>query len=448
MNKTFLTSLAVVLPMVACTNADDLQAGQEVMAPEVVAQSNVPIRYAPVFIKELLVEPEEISPTRGSIDVSNFTIANVGMFCLAKARLPGITVSPSWSGLSKNETLKQLSVWQNNARATFSGRDGKVADIILNTDDGDVPNALGAPSTRMVPAFYPQNEWFSYGFVAYHPRTEYIQYNYSSITAYIVLNGRDNVFYSIASEPRVSAGTNYDALAFSGTYYKKIAEEEPDEGISIYPYFAVEHLTSRLNFQFQLNAMPSFNVHVEKVEFDNFPCIMQLGLAKRVNGKMLSNISKNYPFVRNDSIYRIALKLPELFPGISEPFGHFELYEKDGVSISGLKDSDGNYKYNLSTERTRVGDCIFIPPVYKSHTRSTIKLFVTVADDAGNKYRNVSAVNLVAPAKGWEKGKQYTFTIQLNPPVLSGNSVQITDWSMDDPIDINGESIGWSKVEE
>lgn len=447
MKKAFIFSLAMVLSMVACTDADNLQTEQEATVHGAVAISDVPIRYAPVFIRDVLVEPDETSQTRGSIDVSNFSIDNVGIFCLAKATLPGNSMLPSWSGLSKNETLKQLSVWQNNAKATFTGRDGKVADITLNTDEGDVSNALGSSSTRVVPAFYPENEWYSYGFVAYHPRTSYIQYTYSTITAYIVLDGRDNVFYSIAAEPRVSAGADFDALAFSGMYYRKIAAEEPDEGISIYPYFAVEHLTSQLNFQFQLNEKPDFNVHVEKVEFDNFPCIMQLGLAKRVNGKMLSNISKN-PFVRNDSIYRIALKLPELFPSISEPFGHFELYEKDGTSISGLKNSDGNYKYNLSTEMMRVGDCIYIPPVYKSHTRSTIKLYVTVADDAGNKYKNTAPVELTAPSNGWEKGKQYTYTLQLNPPVLSGNNVQITDWTMDETIDINAESKGWKAVDE
>lgn len=456
MKKKYLVWIMVGLCLSACTDVDDYLQSDTFIdeTSELVSDlnSNVPIRFAPITLDASV---EEVGSTRGSIDETNVTLDDLGLFCLAKYSIEGFTASssvhtPSWSNLKKNE-LTTYSIWKDNEKVNVAGSRYNKGNIVWANEGAQ---------------YYPQNDWFSYGFVIYHPWTPYISYDYKIITAYIKVKGQEDVCFASAISPKLNELATGDLIldhcGFSKSFYEQLADADSGLDDIIYPHFSLEHLMSRIDLNFQLLEPSSVNIHVDKVEFDDFPCIMKLVLAKRYTGTLKTGITAkpyilNNEQLRTDSVLdgmvgskKKYVKLPVKWPELNSAFGHFELRERNDEPISGQKNADGSYKYNLSTEPTHVGDCILIPPVYKGHSRENIMLTVTVADDAGNKYKCTTPVELKAPINGWGKGKKYEFTIRFYPPVLSGNRAEITDWEVKRDYDINQDdlSIGWNEVTE
>ena len=87
-----------------------------------------------------------------------------------------------------------------------------------------------------------------------------------------------------------------------------------------------------------------------------------------------------------------------------------------------------DYAYRLSTTKTTVGDCILIPPVVKSHSRSNPKLRIYLKDDAGSVYTTNDPIAITAPAAGWESAKQYNINISLSSPVKIQSNARIVSW--------------------
>ena len=444
MKKRIMMWYVAVAGLAACMNSDDLQnsyvAGDEqyVITSDMI--SDVPIRFAPVNKNELLVEEESdvSSTTRGSASTSEVVMDNLGVFCLAKYALAGSAYNtPSWS-FAKNNEYYNNCIWNNNVRAKVSSLTlkGKTS-LILTCEDQD---------SLHLKSYYPSNNWFAYGFVAYHPRTENIVYGYSLIKGYIKLDGKDKVIYSMAKGPKATFDDdNLNRLAFSKSYYENLPSELGlDE--YVYPYFSFETLTSTLYFYIKSKNIPCNNLHVDKVEFDDFPCIMVLGLANllrysdKVSYDMKSTIARK-PFVLNKEQFE-ELELSQ-FPELTSPFGHFELYEPDGSSISGKKNADGSYKYTVTTEKIKVGGGLYIPPVYKDHSRASMKVYVTLADDYGNKYKCVDPVEVNVPAGGWEKNKYYDINLTLNNPAQAAKDATLAEWEAADPIEVNATLTNW-----
>lgn len=449
MKKLHLAWIAVAICIAACTDGDYALGdplSTDVNVSQVTDQARIPIRFAPVDLTNAFTEDDVI--TRGTSSVSDLNIDDVGLFCLAKYSIEGISAvhTPSWSGLASAE-INKYSIWKKNVKSTVIAKSKTTGDIVWDSD-------------TLAEEYYPQTEfgereWFAYGFVIYHPWTPYIVYTQKTVTAYIPVDGTQDVQYAIAVGPTVNTNNvTLNQSAFSANYYRGI---DPDPVLYkyVFPSFKLQHLTCRLNFTVRLNKESSFNVHVEKIEFDDFPCIMKLGLASRSSGTMKSAIAKS-PFVRNQGeldttlVYTDKKKnkytVPQLFPNITNAFGHFELREVNGDDISGQKNEDGSYKYNLSTEELAVGNGIMIPPVFKGHTRSTLNIYITIADDAGNKYKNTKPLKIAAPDAGWQKGMQHTINISLNPPLFSGNTVEIAGWSESETSFNKDNPIEWDNV--
>jgi hypothetical protein len=437
----------------ACTDSDiqhDMVITDGTTPTASADDSNIPIRFAPLVLDATV---EETATTRGSINDEALQFDNLGVFCLAKYSIEGMsaTHTPSWSNLRDNDANK-YSLWKNNVKTS-----------VYLDENNQCRIAWGDGKKEADEQYYPANKWFAYGFVIYHPWTPYISYDYKKITAYIKVDGNDDVRYAMADGPNMTTtgDAELDKKAFSASFYQGL-DTEPNVEQFIYPRFKLQLLMSRLNFSFRLKEESARKIRVEKVEIDDFPCIMKLDLASRSSGTLKTGYSVTHiPFVRNDQLLRedsvldglvnkkkVYKKLTEKFPALNSAFGRFVLREQNDEPISGQLDDDGNYKYELTTTYKPVGDCILIPPVYKSHSRSTLKIYVTLADEAGNTYVNSSPLQIPAPAAGWVMGKKYPINIAINPPLLSGNEGVIAEWDIEQsPIVAEGDSHGWKVVE-
>lgn len=436
MKKILLVGVALVT-LAGCSDQDNLQANipleEETIAADLLC-SNVPIRFANVeaddFVKDGI--------TRG-IAGETINYPGLGLFCLGKRPInDGITEGkkPSWSGKS-SALINTYSLWRNNIPISLRYYVSKKQSKVLWDTDMYGANA----------PYYPDKDYFAYGFVLYYPRTENIVQTQTSITAYIKLDGSQRVFYSMAKQPKVVLNNDIDKLGFSKSYYKAI---DPEPGVEelIYPYFTFQQLTSGIKFALYSKEEPNTKLHVEKIEFDNFPCIMKLGLAtlQRYADKtpydMKSSIAKN-PFILNDSIYE-ANNLSQ-FPDMPSWLGHFELYEENGEPIAGQKNPDGSYKYTLTKDTLPIGGTIYIPPVYAGHTKANPKVHITIADEAGNKYKTSTAITLNAPIHGWQRGCSYTYKLYLNNPAEVVTNAEVANWTVTF-FDVNATTTKW--VEE
>ncbi len=438
MRKSF-SQLAIVLALLTgCTNNEDIQEGmfseKEVLTDEQL-MSTVPMKFAPVTMSATI---EEVEPTRGSSDLRNGLLSNIGMYCLVKRAISDDAPIPSWKDASKDEYFKKMCIWKKNVPVSLKATGPDKGDIVWD-------NTM----THDYFPCYPDNEWFAYGFVAYYPRTDNIVYAYSSIKAYIKLDGSKPVFYGMAKEPQIRVDAATNSLGFSKKYYEtlKTLGLESEDGLEryIYPYFEFEYLTSALNFVFASKTTPRTNLHVDKVEFDNFPCIMRLGLAdaRRYSDKKMFDMKSKIdakPFVINNDKYN-EFELSQ-FPELTSWLGHFELYEENGESISGQKNADGSYKYNLTTKQQKVGGGIYIPPVYSGHSKEVISVYITLADDYGNKYKCKNPV-LVSTKSGWKKGASYNIPIYLNNPAEAARDATLAEWVAADPIEIDATHTTW-----
>lgn len=442
MKKILLVGIVSVAALLGCSETDGLQAENPLeeemnlvddeLIPEDELYSKVPFNFSAT------AEPDI---TRG---MTTTGYNNVGLFCLAKRPInDGITElrKPSWSGKAK-AVINQHSIWKKNVPVSVQYTTGSSIKMVWDS-----------PMNKDYFPYYPNKDWFAYGFVAYHPRTENIVYTQTSITAYIKLDGRDKVFYSMAKAPKMELNdVNLNNISFSKSFYEALDPDDtgefPEPGTEeyVYPYFHFDVLTSTLNFYFYSKEEPVNSLHIEKVEFDDFPCIMYLGLARMLRYAdktaydMKSSIAKK-PFILNQEKFddNNLSQFEELADG---PFGHFELYEDNGDAISGQKNADGSYKYTLTTERKKVGGSIYIPPVYSGHTREALKIYITVADDAGNKYKCQSPV-VVKTKSGWKQATSYDIPIWLNNPSEVAKDASLARWDVGDPIEIDATTTTW-----
>lgn len=397
--------LVAAVTLTACSR-DDSNVAKQVSYDEqhaaYAAASDVPIHFAPVGMGDFFMEAEI---TRGgSVDSRKLIVDSLGLFCLAQAKIDADAKNINWYGYVG--TTAKLMRWMDNVMAHISS-------------NGDGTGMIGFEDELQLNCF-PTVASYTYGFAAYHPRTTLLKTKNSTNTAYIVVDGNDDVFFAVAAEPEyLFDNADADDLAFSKNYYDKIRELYPDNSTieGIYPKLIFKRMTSRLDFYFKMYRADNVNFRVDKVEFDEFPNIIYFGF-RLSNGKVVSSVAA-HPFVLNNQSSELVTKHGLDAWGITKAFGHFELRENGEEPISGVKNNDGTYKYKLTDEYQKVGDCIMIPPVYNGHSKANINLYVTLVDDAGNKYKNTAPFCVNCPSEGWQMGRRYAVNISLTPPVTA-----------------------------
>ena len=416
--KKYLFIIGMTAMMFAACSSNDELLTQNVADEEAVDEENVtredlmgtvPIEFADI------TGSATVELTRGSANIDgSFSSGTMGIYCIGASKINNDAEDPKMSG-STTALGKILSLWLENVSA-------HVEPISMN--EGYI--AWDNPNEKH---YYPRKDWYAYKFAAYHPRTEYIAKTAAAVATYIPIDGNDDVFAAFAEAPRVNIDQTTDAKAYSQQYFEAVGANSitPEHK----PYYNFRHLTSRLKFKVKLSSDCERELHVDSICFSDFPNIMKIALAKFDNGNLINNWY-NYDFVTNYADYMPAsLKadLPKKTITVSGQQteacvvnGHYWLREADDSSISGVK-VNNQYKYKVNTsDYTDVGDCIMMAPVYKSHSKSTVKLEVYLADDYGNKYTTVKPIEVPAPdpdpsdpndVGGWKSGQSYTIRVTL-----------------------------------
>ena len=387
-----------------------------------------------------------VEMTRGSSNVNGaFQSGTMGIYCIGAKKINEVDAQEPKLGGYNTALWQILNLWLENVSAHVEP---------LGTGNNEGYIAWDNPEERH---YYPKKDWYAYKFAAYHPRTDYIVRSESAVMAFIPIDGNDDVFTAIADDPHVSIDPETDAKAYSQQYFEAVGANNitPDHK----PYYNFKHLTSRLKFKVKLKEDCEREMHVDSICFSDFPNIMKVSLAKFDNGNLINNWN-NYNFVLNMDDYmppKLKNDLPKKTVTVNgQPEekvvvnGHFWLRDVDDSSI-GVK-VNGNYKYVLNTDDyIDVGDCIMIPPVYKSHSKSTLKLKVFLRDNYGNLYTTLQPIEVAAPDPdpmdsedkgGWKSGKSYTVRISIGGNIFFMDqtrgqmTAQLDDYVEEDTIDV------------
>lgn len=399
----------------ACSSSEEVltQNTQEPIDEENVTREDlmgdIPIEFADI------TGSATVELTRGSANVNgSFKSGTMGIYCIGAKKINNEAEDPKMSG-SSTALGKILSLWLENVSAHVEPT-GNNGDGYIKWDN---PNEKH---------YYPRKDWYAYKFAAYHPRTEYIAKTNQAVAAYIPIDGNDDVFATIAEDPRVSINTETDAKAYSQQYFEAVGINNITADHK--PYYSFKHMTSRLKFKVKLSSDCERQLHVDSICFSDFPNIMKIALAKFDNGDLINNWY-SYDFVTNYSDYMpksLMADLPKKTIKVNGQDveacvvnGLFWLREADDSSIG--EKVNGQYKYVVNTnDYIDVGDCIMMPPVYKSHSKSTIKLQVYLADNYGNKFTTLNPIEIAAPAPdptdpndegGWKGGTSYTIKVSI-----------------------------------
>lgn len=451
--------LVAVICLAACSRGDDLPlvasvdgGDEDNYVPQV---SDIPIRFAPVDLVDVIGSDYQTNgSTRGSSTESGYSQDSVGIFCLAKYSIEGLTAihTPTWSGKSKSKLQNTYSVWQKNLLAS-----------ITSTSNPEAGSLRWANNYKDEFNFYPASDWYAYGFFAYYPYTNNIVFTQKTITALIKTDGDDDVCYAMAAAPKTPTPPINDTYAaiyrkgFSRSYYEAIAGHDPGVDEWIYPQFKFNRLVSRVKFLFRMTEEPKYNLHVDKVEVVNFPCLMKVGVSRSSGDMKLNEFNYSYIYKESelgDYINKISattnldsLQVVEAYPELRSMLGNYVLKETNGESISGQKNADGSYKYNLTTEKQQVGGYLMIPPVTDGHpTLSKMQVFVTLCDDAGNRYINKKKLVIDPPTGGYKIGKTHTHTIVLSNLIPTVTNSEIGEWDAEELGSINETLTQWERL--
>lgn len=401
----------------ACSSSEEVltQNTQEPIDEENVTREDlmgdIPIEFADI------TGSATVELTRGSASVGGaFKSGTMGIYCIGAKKINNAAEDPQMSG-SSTALGKILSLWLENVSAHVEPTSENNGYIVWDN-----------PEEKH---YYPKSDWYAYSFAAYHPWSKYTYMTENAVAVYIPIDGNDDVFTAIAETPRVSAGSATDALAYSQSYFEAVSQGNYDNITTEHkPYYKFKNLTSRLKFKVKLKSDCERELHVDSICFSDYPNIMKIGLAKYDNGNLI-NHWYSYNFVTNYSDFMPpALKadLPKKTIKVNGTpteacvvNGLFWLREADDSSIG--EKVNGQYKYVVNTnDYIDVGDCIMMPPVYKSHSKSTIKLEVYLADNYGNKFTTDLPLELPAPDPdpndpndkgGWKAATSYTIKVSI-----------------------------------
>ena len=443
--RSFVYGMMMFL-LAGCSSNDDLLVERPIvsdMDEENVTRDDlmgdVPIEFASIG------GSATVEMTRGSSNVNGaFQSGTMGIYCIGAKKINEVDAQEPKMGGYNTALWQILNLWLENVSAHVES---------LNNGNNEGYIAWDNPEERH---YYPKKDWYAYKFAAYHPRTDYIVRSESAVMAFIPIDGNDDVFTAIADDPHASIDPETDAKAYSQQYFEAVgAEITPDHK----PYYNFKHLTSRLKFKVKLKEDCEREMHVDSISFTDFPNIMKVSLAKFDNGELINNWN-NYNFVLNMDDYmpqKLKNDLPTKTVTVNgQPEekvvvnGHFWLRDVDDSSIG--EKVNGNYKYVLNTnDYIDVGDCIMIPPVYKSHSKSTIKLQVFLRDNYGNLYTTLQPIEVAAPEAdpadpedkgGWKSGKSYTVRVSVGGNIFFMDqtrgqmTAQLDDYEEEDTIDV------------
>lgn len=357
-----------------------------------IANSNVEIKFG-----------SKIKGTRAIVesdDHQNFTLTNMGLFCLAIAK-NNINQNEAIIDYSQGSAGYNYSVWVDNAEVKTEKDDGN-NKTILTWADGKKH-------------YYPTGNWHKYAFYGYYPKQNAanIIYDKNSVSVMFEdLDGTTDIIYGKAED----LNTPY---AYSAYYFRQEGNEDK------VPTVAFAHKLMRLTFAIQpggKNKEAAKTMGVTKVEVVKVPTKGTLVLADKDVPANAGSI--NFDWNNKDDLADLVLKAKTEATsteqkGLEPDFTAYD--ETHATKACWVKDKEVN-----------IGQGIMIPvPDYDNNPDYKYQLKITLINKDGQTFEPEYPMDLNTNGKEFAAGTSYKVTMTINGPKEIQLNATLEKWQED-----------------
>ena len=353
-----------------------------------IANSNVEIKFG-----------SKIKGTRAIVesdDQQNFTLTNMGLFCLAIAKN---NINPNEANIdyTQGSAGYKYSVWVDNAEVQTEKDAGK-NKTILTWADGKKH-------------YYPTGNWHKYAFYGYYPKQDAANIIYDNKSVSVMfedLDGTTDIIYGKAED----LTTPY---AYSAYYFRQEGNEDK------VPTVAFAHKLMRLTFAIKPGGKDkeaAKTMGVTKVEVVKVPTKGTLILADK-------DAPANAGYINFDwtTTADLALKAKTDATGTGaglEP--EFTAYDTTNeTKACWVKDDEVN-----------IGQGIMIPvPDYDTNPDYKYQLKITLINKDGQVFEPEYPMDLNTNGKEFAAGTSYKVTMTINGPKEIQLNATLEKWQED-----------------
>lgn len=353
-----------------------------------IANSNVEIKFG-----------SKIKGTRAIVesdDQQNFTLTNMGLFCLAIAKN---NINPNEANIdyTQGSAGYKYSVWVDNAEVKTEKDAGK-NKTILTWADGKKH-------------YYPTGNWHKYAFYGYYPKQDAanIIYNNKSVSVMFEdLDGTTDIIYGKAED----LTTPY---AYSAYYFRQEGNEDK------VPTVAFAHKLMRLTFAIKPGGKDkeaAKTMGVTKVEVVKVPTKGTLVLADK-------DAPANAGYINFDwtTTADLALKAK------TDATGTGEGLEPEFTAYDGTNETKACW---VKDDEVNIGQGIMIPvPDYDTDPDYKYQLKITLINKDGQVFEPEYPMDLNTNGKEFAAGTSYKVTMTINGPKEIQLNATLEKWQED-----------------
>lgn len=357
-----------------------------------IANSNVEIKFG-----------SKIKGTRAIVesdDHQNFTLTNMGLFCLAIAKN---NINPNEANIdyTQGSAGYKYSVWVDNAEVQTEKDDGN-NKTILTWADGNKH-------------YYPTGNWHKYAFYGYYPKQDAANIIYDKKSVSVMfedLDGTTDIIYGKAED----LNTPY---AYSAYYFRQEGNEDK------VPTVAFAHKLMRLTFAIKPGGKDkeaAKTMGVTKVEVVKVPTKGTLVLADKDVPANAGSI--NFDWNNKDDLADLALKAKTEATsteqkGLEPDFTAYD--ETNEHKACWVKDDEVN-----------IGQGIMIPvPDYENNPDYKYQLKITLINKDGQVFEPEYPMDLNTNGNEFAAGTSYKVTMTINGPKEIQLNATLEKWKED-----------------
>lgn len=353
-----------------------------------IANSNVEIKFG-----------SKIKGTRAIVesdDQQNFTLTNMGLFCLAIAKN---NINPNEANIdyTQGSAGYKYSVWVDNAEVKTEKDAGK-NKTILTWADGKKH-------------YYPTGNWHKYAFYGYYPKQDAANIIYDKKSVSVMfedLDGTTDIIYGKAED----LTTPY---AYSAYYFRQEGNEDK------VPTVAFAHKLMRLTFAIKPGGKEkeaAKTMGVTKVEVVKVPTKGTLILADK-------DAPANAGYINFDwtTTADLALKAK------TDATGTGEGLEPEFTAYDGTNETKACW---VKDDEVNIGQGIMIPvPDYDTNPDYKYQLKITLINKDGQVFEPEYPMDLNTNGNEFAAGTSYKVTMTINGPKEIQLNATLEKWQED-----------------
>lgn len=353
-----------------------------------IANSNVEIKFG-----------SKIKGTRAIVesdDQQNFTLTNMGLFCLAIAKN---NINPNEANIdyTQGSAGYKYSVWVDNAEVQTE-KDAVNNKTILTWADGKKH-------------YYPTGNWHKYAFYGYYPKQDAANIIYDKKSVSVMfedLDGTTDIIYGKAED----LTTPY---AYSAYYFRQEGNEDK------VPTVAFAHKLMRLTFAIKPGGKDkeaAKTMGVTKVEVVKVPTKGTLILADK-------DAPANAGYINFDwtTTADLALKAK------TDATGTGEGLEPEFTAYDGTNETKACW---VKDDEVNIGQGIMIPvPDYDTNPDYKYQLKITLINKDGQVFEPEYPMDLNTNGKEFAAGTSYKVTMTINGPKEIQLNATLEKWQED-----------------